>query len=135
MTDPIQEAAQKWANAVKSCCPENVLELYHPDGVLWGTLSPTVRHGQNPILEYFISFFKREGLSCTFIDGVSRYHGDFAFYSGTYEFTWKAGTKTILLPARFSFVYKNEGGKWLIMEHHSSMFPELPFKMKKYIKS
>lgn len=135
MTDPIKETALRWADAIRTRKPENVLQFYHPEGVLWGTLSPVIRHGHPPILEYFIGFLKWEDLACTFIDGVVRVHDDIAFYSGTYRFSWIIGKKNIFLPARFSFVYKKEGEQWLIMEHHSSLFPELPFKVRKFIQS
>lgn len=133
MTQQIKEAALQWAEAVESRSPENVLKLYHEDGVLWGTLSPVTRHGYFPIKEYFEMFLANEDIRCTYLDGIVRVYGDFAFYSGSYEFTWKAGQEMVKVPARFSFIYKHENGKWLIMEHHSSLFPELPFDIGKYI--
>lgn len=133
MPDQIQRTAIKWAKAIQSRLPENVLRLYHPEGSLWGTLSPIVRHGHTSIYEYFLLFLQWEDLQCEFIDGKVRVYGDFAFYSGNYEFTWKVRNNTVKVPARFSFVYKKEGRQWLIMEHHSSLFPELPFRIRKYI--
>jgi uncharacterized protein (TIGR02246 family) len=134
MMQQIKDVALEWAAAIQTREPEKVLALYHPDGLLWGTLSPVIRHGHPAILEYFIGFLDREGLSCRFNDGVVREYGDFAFYSGSYEFTWQMKDKTVLVPARFSFIYKKEGEKWLIMEHHSSLFPELPFRVRKYFR-
>jgi hypothetical protein len=29
-------------------------------------------------------------------------------------------------PARFSFVYRNRDGRWLIVDHHSSAIPAPP---------
>jgi hypothetical protein len=31
--------------------------------------------------------------------------------------------KAVVRPARFSLVYRNRGGRWLIMDHHSSVVP------------
>lgn len=134
MPDEIREMGLKWAEAMQSRFPENVLRYYHPDGSLWGTLSPVVRHGHRAIFEYFVKFLQWEDLKCEFKDGVIRVHDNFAFYSGSYVFTWKVSDKTVVVPARFSFVYKKEFGDWLIMEHHSSLFPEQPFRMRKYIR-
>ena len=127
------EPSLKWAKAIKKRSPETILELYHPDGVLWGTLSPVIRHGKPSIHDYFVGFLNREELECSFTQSQVREFGDFLFHSGSYVFTWKAGRHRIKVPARFSFVYKKEDGRWLIIEHHSSLFPELPFKGRKYI--
>ena len=134
MEDQILETAQYWAKSVETRVPENVLRLYHPDGSLWGTLAQEYRHGYREIFDYFINFLNKEGLKCEFKSGLIRIFNEFAFYSGTYEFSWHFAGKDVLLPARFSFVYKKEGHQWLIMEHHSSMFPEIPFRIRKYIK-
>jgi uncharacterized protein (TIGR02246 family) len=123
----------KWAKAIKSRDPETVLELYHPDGVLWATLSPVIRHGKPAIHDYFVGFLNRDALECKFTHNQVRDYGDFMFHSGSYVFTWEAGRYKLKVPARFSFVYKREDDRWLIMEHHSSLFPELPFKGRKYI--
>src|SRR5512137_2090458 len=109
------EPSVKWAEAIRSRVPENVMELYHSDGILWGTLSPIVRHGFHPIHEYFVSFLKRDELKCEFEENIVREYGEFLFHSGSYVFTWKAGKNIILVPARFSFVFKKESGKWLIL--------------------
>ena len=133
MSAEIREVAMKWAQAMQSRSPENVLRLYHPDGTLWGTLSPVVRHGNSAILEYFIKFLQWDDLRCEFTDeSVIKVYNDFAFYSGSYIFSWTARNKLVKVPARFSFIYKKENGEWFIMEHHSSLFPELPFRIRKY---
>ena len=133
MPDQIREIAMKWAQAIESRFPENVLKLYHPDGSLWGTLSPVLRQGHASIFEYFVKFLQWEDLRCEFTDGNIRIRDDYAFFSGSYVFTWSVRSKMVEVPARFSFVYKKEDGDWLIMEHHSSLFPELPFRIRKYI--
>jgi hypothetical protein len=134
MADQINEMALKWAEAVQSRFPENVLKLYHPNGSLWGTLSPVLRHGYAAIFEYFVRFLQWEDLKCEFTDGIIREYDDFAFYSGSYIFTWKVRSKLVEVPARFSFVYKKVDDQWLIIEHHSSLFPELPFRIRKYFR-
>jgi len=134
MEDQILKTALKWAEAVATRIPENVITLYHPDGSLWGTLAQEYLHGHKAIIGYFVNFLEKEDLSCEFKEGIIRIYGEFALYSGTYEFTWKFSGREVLLPARFSFIYKKEAGNWLIMEHHSSMFPEKPFRIRKYFR-
>jgi uncharacterized protein (TIGR02246 family) len=134
MPDQINEIALKWAEAIQTRLPENVTKLYHRDASLWGTLAQEVRRGHAAINEYFVSFLQKDDLKCEFKDGHFRVYDDFAFYSGSYVFTWTVEDKPVILPARFSFVNKKENGNWLIMEHHSSLFPDLPFKIRKYIR-
>jgi len=131
MTDQIKETAQEWAEAVATMQPDTVLKLYHPEAVLWGTLSPVMRSGYDEIREYFVTFLDKPALSCPRIEGKVRLYGDIAFYSGDYEFTWQLEGTLYRLPARFSWVYKKNGDRWMILEHHSSMFPELPLSLEK----
>jgi len=42
----------------------------------------------------------------------------------TFSYTNDGETKT--LPARYSFACVKNGGRWLIVDHHSSAMPPLP---------
>jgi len=123
----------QWAHSIESRDPDKVLSLYHPEGSLWGTLSPVLRQGHADIREYFVKFLQWEELRCEFGEGHVRIYDNISFYSGSYVFTWKVREKKVTVPARFSFVFKKESDQWLILEHHSSLFPELPFKIRKYL--
>ena len=46
---------------------------------------------------------------------------DLVINSGVYTFTFKDGAT---VQARFTYVYRQSGGRWLITEHHSSAMPE-----------
>ncbi len=52
-----------------------------------------------------------------------RVYGDTAVDSGTYTFWLTRDGKIEAVPARYSLVYRNRGGKWLIVDHHSSRVP------------
>ena len=41
--EDVAAATQKWATAFADNNPDTMLAFYAKDGVLWGTLSPTVR--------------------------------------------------------------------------------------------
>jgi hypothetical protein len=133
LKDQVIKAALNWVTAIETRSPENVIRLYHSDAVLWGTLAKDIRHGHENIKSYFIKFLKRDSLTCRFISGEVRLYGDFAFYSGAYEFTWRITDLSITVPARFTFIFKNEKGNWLILEHHSSLYPDQQFKLKEFI--
>jgi hypothetical protein len=133
MEEDIKALASNWIRAIETRSPKDVVELYHPNAVLWGTLANEFRHGHEKITGYFIKFLQRENISCDIKNGFVRIYEGFAFYSGAYEFTWRVADKSIIVPARFSFVYINENGKWLIIEHHSSLYPGQQFKLKNFI--
>lgn len=133
MEAEIHEVFLKWAKAIQSRSVENVLKLYHHDALLWGTLAKETRHGHERISAYFVKFLERDDLKCEFKESKIRIYNEFAFISGSYEFSWRVADKSIIIPARFSFVYKKENDQWLILEHHSSLYPDHEFKMKNFI--
>jgi hypothetical protein len=53
-------------------------------------------------------------------------YGDTAIKGGTYTFTSVREGKPTTTPARYSFVYRNRDGRWLIVDHHSSALPAPP---------
>jgi len=50
--------------------------------------------------------------------------GRVAINTGFYTRTAQQDGKPVQSPARFSFVYEKRGGQWLIVNHHSSAFPQ-----------
>ena len=57
-----------------------------------------------------------------------RVYGDTAINSGTYALLNVAvrDGKPVTIAARFSFVYRNRNGRWVIVDHHSSRVPAPP---------
>jgi hypothetical protein len=55
-----------------------------------------------------------------------RVYGEMAVNSGTYTFSTVRDSKPVTIPARFSFVYRNRNGRWMIVDHHSSAMPAPP---------
>ncbi len=120
----IMQALETWGEAVKSKDPGKVTELYAEDGILWGTVSPIIRPGHDLIRDYFVSFLAKENIRGEFTDQNIRIYGDIAINSGSYTFKWIENGRNIEADARFSFVYRNIDGKWMIVDHHSSFVPE-----------
>lgn len=128
----ILKAAQQWQEALSSGDENNVTALYHPEAVLWGTLSPVIRNNPELIKEYFVKFATLEDIRVEFKDPVIRIYGEVAVNTGYYTFSWKENGKMVVVPARYSFVYKKKGD-WKIIDHHSSVIPEQPFDLSKYM--
>jgi uncharacterized protein (TIGR02246 family) len=125
--EEIAAATAQWASMFQSDNPDDVLALYASDAVLWGTLSPVVRRGRAAVRDYMVAAFKvLPGHRVSFGDQLIRVYGDVAINTGSYTFTYIEDGKTGSLPARYSFVYVNTKGTWLIVDHHSSAIPAAP---------
>ena len=130
----IKIAQQSWKEALESGNPDNVVSLYEKNGILWGTLSPSIRKDTNAIRDYFVKFATLENIQVDFKMEEIRVFGDIAINTGYYNFSWNKKGATIDIPSRYTFVYKKVDNKWLILDHHSSVIPDVPFDTSKYIK-
>jgi hypothetical protein len=106
---------------------ERVVALYDAEAVLWGTQSPTFRDTPTARREYF-DVLRTVPPSYKAVLGEQRIriYGDIAINTGTYTFSVVRDGEEVPRPARFSFVYRNSGGRWLIVDHHSSAVPAPP---------
>jgi len=120
--EDVAAVMQKWGDAFLAYTPDQILALYHKEAVLWGTTSPTRRDDPAAIREYFEKSFKFAPIKVTFKDPLIRIYGDVAINTGYYTFS----NPFFNLPARYSFVYIKQGGRWLIVDHHSSKVPVPP---------
>ena len=125
--EEVASATAKWAEVFVLDNPDPILALYSKDGVLWGTLSPTRRDDPAAIRDYFVKAFAAlPGHKVVFGDQLIRVYGDTAINTGYYTFSFTKDGQAKTLPARYSFTYVKQGGKWLIADHHSSAMPAPP---------
>lgn len=125
--EQVAAATRAWIDAMGAHDPERVLALYDAEAVLWGTTSPMLRDNLASRRDYF----KFLHTAPPYYKGVLgeqriRVYGDIAINTGTYTFIGPARDaegKPISRRARFSFVYRNRDGRWLIVDHHSSAVP------------
>ena len=109
-----------WNNALQTGDPKKVAALYETNGILLPTVSNKVRHNHEEIEDYFVHFCAKGPMGK--IDEANvRTFGQIAINSGIYTFTFKDGA---VVQARFTFVYRWNGERWKIIEHHSSQMPE-----------
>lgn len=117
-------AARHWAAAFNACDSARMAALYDASAVLWGTVSPTLIASPAGIRQYFErACAARPQPQVAFGEQHIRMHGETAFNSGTYTFTIYADGQARPWPARYSFAYRQRGGQWLIVDHHSSAVP------------
>jgi uncharacterized protein (TIGR02246 family) len=122
--EDVAAATAKWADIFAQNNPDTILALYAKDGVLWGTLSPTVRSDPGAVRAYFVAAFTAlPQAKVTFGDQLIRVYGDTAVNTGYYTFSYVKDGETKSIPARYSFAYVKDGDAWLIVDHHSSAMP------------
>ena len=125
--EDVAAATQAWIDAMSSHDVERVVVLYDSEAVLWGTRSPTLRDNPATVRDYFnILRTVPPSYKAVLDEQRIRVYGDIAINSGTYTFSELRDGKQITRPARFSFVYRNRGERWLIVDHHSSAVPAPP---------
>jgi uncharacterized protein (TIGR02246 family) len=124
----VEAAIEGWGNTVADGCtsdPNKIARLYAKDGVLWGTLSQSIRADAAGIQDYFSgACAKLPKLTVAFRDHHIRVYGDTAIDSGTYVFSFEKDGARAELPARYTFVLVKSGGLWQIVDHHSSAMPQ-----------
>jgi uncharacterized protein (TIGR02246 family) len=121
--DEVVAAVQAWAAAYDSRSPERITALYAPDAVFWGTGSPTLRDTPALIAEYFKNMAAQPQARVEIAAPKVQIWGDLAAASGIYTFTDVRNGDTVRRPARFTFVFQRRGGRWVIVDHHSSAMP------------
>ena len=122
-TDQVDAATGAWRTAYDSREPARITAMYAPDAVLWGTTAKTVAANPTTIGEYFKDAGKRPNARVTFGEQHIRVYGDVGVNTGYYTFSDVRDGQATSTPARFTIVFQNRDGKWLIVGHHSSRVP------------
>ena len=117
-------AGQKCGTVFAENNPDTMVPFYAKDGVLWGTLSPTVRSDPGAVKAYFVGAFQAlPKATVKFGDQLIRVYGETAVNTGYYTFSYTKDGETKSIPARYSFTYVKDGNDWKIVDHHSSAMP------------
>ena len=122
--EDVVAATQAWIDGMNSHNAERVVALDDAEAVLWGTRSSALRDTPATVRDYF-KILQTVPSSYKVVLGEQRIriYGDFAINTGTYTFSEDRDGTSITRPSRFSFVYWNHDGHWLIVDHHSSAVP------------
>lgn len=117
----IEKLFEQWNDALQTGDPKQVVALYDDtDAILLPTISNEVRHNHAEIEDYFVRFLALKSKG-EINESNIRVFGDIAINSGIYTFDFKDGSS---VQARFTYVYRWNGERWMIIEHHSSAMPE-----------
>jgi uncharacterized protein (TIGR02246 family) len=119
----VEAATSRWIDAFNRKSTRDIVALYAPDAVLFGTSSPLLRDRPELVLDYFKDLPALGDAVITVGEHRVQVFGDIAISTGFYTRSSKQGGETVRNPARFTFVYEKRKGAWLIVNHHSSVLP------------
>ncbi len=121
----VEKAFSNWRTALASGNAHNVVQLYDKNAILLATLAPAPLTTQAQRLEYFGKLTAKPKMAATVDEEhIKLLDATTAVVSGLYTFSFEQDGAVVKIPARYSFVYEKEHGKWLIVEHHSSKVPQ-----------
>jgi uncharacterized protein (TIGR02246 family) len=120
----VEATTQQWIAAMNRKSATDVVALYAKDAVFFGTTSPILRDTPALVNDYFKNIANGGDATIAMGDHRVQVFGDVAINTGFYTRTALQNGKEVKSPARFTFVYQLRQGKWLIVEHHSSVLPE-----------
>ncbi|GAA1151764.1 uncharacterized protein (TIGR02246 family) [Kitasatospora gansuensis] len=115
----------QWNAALQTGDPERVADRYAEDAVLLPTASPRIRTNHAEIADYFEHFLLKKPKGEKIRSVINILDQDSAIDAGLYRFhlTDPKTGETKPVEARYSYEYEKRGGKWLIVNHHSSVLP------------
>ncbi len=122
----VKNVYYEWCSAIHTAKghADQIIKFYAPDAILIPTLSSDfLINKDNGLVAYFTMLANLPNIKCTPDKLVTHVHDGIATNIGLYHFSFEENGKTVNLPARFTFVYKDINGKWMIISHHSSKMP------------
>ena len=122
----VEATTQQWIAAFNRKSAADIVALYAKDAVFFGTTSPIIRDTPELVRDYFKNIGDTGNSTISMGEHRVQVFGDVAINTGFYTRTTVQDGKEVKNPARFTFVYQLRQGKWMIVEHHSSVLPGTP---------
>tara|TARA_Y100001970_G_scaffold261373_1_gene344453 strand:+ start:27372 stop:27716 length:345 start_codon:yes stop_codon:yes gene_type:complete len=108
-----------WVEKIRNNNVNQVVELYHDNGLLLGTFSNIERYGKELITNYFENLLKTE-IDVEIVSEHEYKTDSLIVTSGLYNFKVDGE----IIKARYSFVFIKTLASWKILSHHSSELPK-----------
>jgi len=120
--DLIAAATAAWVEAFNSRDPGRMSALYDPEAVLADATEQRTRVGADAINDYYKNVAKRKTQRVALGERNLRLIGDStAIDSGTLTYFEMRDGNATTTPGRYSITYQKRGGKWLIVDHQTSI--------------
>jgi uncharacterized protein (TIGR02246 family) len=120
----VEATTQQWIAAFNRKSATEIVALYAKDAVFFGTTSPILRDTPALVQDYFKNIGNAGDSTISMGDHRVQVFGNVAINTGFYTRSSTQDGKVVQNPARFTFVYQLRQGKWVIVEHHSSVLPQ-----------
>lgn len=121
--EAIASATSTWVEAFNGREAPRLLSLYEPDAVLTDTSESKPRVGRDAIADYYGSLVKRPTQRVALGERTIRVFGDTAIDAGNLTYFEMRDGAATTTPGRYSITYRHRGGRWLIVDHHTSVLP------------
>ncbi|MFI1302402.1 SgcJ/EcaC family oxidoreductase [Streptomyces sioyaensis] len=114
-----------WNEALQTDDPEKVAARYADDAVLLPTASPKIRTDRAGMVDYFEHFLENKPKGEKVRSSINVLDENSAIDAGVYKFhlTDAKTGEYRTVEARYTYEYEKRNGKWLIVNHHSSVLP------------
>jgi uncharacterized protein (TIGR02246 family) len=119
----VDAATAQWISAFNRKSATDIVALYAPDAVFFGTSSPALRDKPELVMDYFKALPSMGDATIALGEHRVQIFGNTAVSTGFYTRSAMQDGKMVSNPARFSFVYAKRKGRWMIVNHHSSALP------------
>jgi len=121
----VEAATGKWIDAFNRKSTRDIVALYAPDAVFFGTSSPLLRDKPELVRDYFKNLPAQGDAVISMEEHRVQVYGKVAINTGYYTRSLRQPDgKTVRNEARFTFVYEKRAGQWVIVNHHSSTLPQ-----------
>lgn len=129
-TEAAWKIVEQWMDCVNRHDIDSLLLLFcENDNAFWGTFANKIRKTREELRTYYDNFLDCESIECEVKECTAReMTTEIVGFTGIYTFTiikekGEPATETI---ARFTFTIRHDNiiGRWVFVEHHSSLMPE-----------
>lgn len=119
----VRDALKQWVSAVESGSVDDITDLYDAHAVMISAFQQKPITTHEALVKYYRKVEGNSGIKIDIIEQHPRRYGNIAVNSGRYTFHDVEDGEPTDMPARFTFVYILKDGKWIIVDHHSSLVP------------
>jgi uncharacterized protein (TIGR02246 family) len=121
--EEVAQATAAWADAYNSRDAARIVALYAPDALFWGTRATGIASTPQQVAAYFQESVRNPNLRVKVNERRIRVYGRVGISAGVYTVTDLKDGQEVATPGRFTFVFEQRAGQWVIVHHHSSRMP------------
>jgi len=129
-TEAAWKVVEQWMDCVNQHDIDRLLLLFcENDNAFWGTFANQIRKTREELRTYYDHFLDCESITCNIQQCTAReMTTEIVSFTGIYTFdiVKQKGADNHRTLARFTFTIRHDNiiGRWVFVEHHSSLMPE-----------